>query len=234
MGSETRTITLLGIVMVLVASVHQTLHAQMGEGCEDHCSINSNAAIVLNVPLNPTAQLASVGGGLVAGVGHNFNKRNAVIGEFMWNRVFPEGDSLQPLRTALELGDLNAATDFFVMTGNYRFELRGDFLGAYLIGGGGAYVRYTSLSRRVTVVGSTIPCSQAWFWWGFNCTGGFVTASQTLASSTSTAFGGNAGGGFTFRVGDPPYRIYAEARYHYAPTRHINTQFVAVAVGLRF
>jgi hypothetical protein len=61
-----------------------------------------------------------------------------------------------------------------------------------------------------------------------------VSASQTLASATSSALGGNAGGGVTFRVGGAPYRIYAEARYHYAPTRNINTQFVTVALGLRY
>jgi hypothetical protein len=46
--------------------------------------------------------------------------------------------------------------------------------------------------------------------------------------------GGNAGGGFTFRVGDAPYRIYTEARYHYAPTAHVNSQFVTVTTGVRF
>ncbi len=226
-------IILLGIALVARASM-QTLHAQMGENCGDHCKINSNLAVVVNVPLNPTAQVASVGWGGVGGVGYNFNKRNAIIGEFMWNRVYPEGDSLQPLRTALEVSNLHAATDFFVLSGNYRFELRGEFFGAYLIGGGGLYVRYTSLSRTVTVFTSGTPCTQTWLWWGFNCTAGFVTAGQTLANSTSSVLGGNAGGGITFRVGEAPYRIYAEARYHYAPTRHINTQFVAVAFGLRF
>jgi Outer membrane protein beta-barrel domain len=226
-------IILLGVALVVVVSV-QPLHAQLAEGCEDHCSLNSNLALVVNVPLNPTAKVASVGAGVVGGVGYNFNKQNAFIGELMWNRVTPEGDSLQPLRTASQIGDLNAATDLLAMTGNYRLELRGQLFGAYLIGGGGLYVRYTGLSRSITIVGSTTPCSQAWLWWGFNCTGGFVTASQTLVSSTSSALGGNAGGGITFRVNDPPYRIYAEARYHYAPTRRINTQFVTVAVGLRF
>jgi Outer membrane protein beta-barrel domain len=223
----------LGVALAILVSV-QPLHAQLAEGCEDHCSLNSNLALVVNVPVNPTARVASVGAGVVGGVGYNFNKQNAIIGELMWNRVSPEGDSLQPLRTALQAADLNAATDFFVMTGNYRLELRGQLFGAYLTGGGGLYVRYTGFSRSVTVVGSTTPCTEAWLFWGFNCTGGFVTASQTLASSTSSALGGNAGGGITFRVADPPYRIYAEARYHYAPTRRINTQFVAVALGLRF
>jgi hypothetical protein len=234
-GSETRNIIRLGVAVAVLAFIRPVaLHAQMGEDCGDQCRINSNLAFVVNVPLEPTAQVASVGWGGVAGVGYNFNKQNAFIGEIMWNRVYPAGDTLQPLRTALEIGNLNAATDIFAFTGNYRLELRGQFFGAYLIGGGGLYVRYSHLSRTVTIVTSTTPCTQPWLWWGFNCTGGFVTASQTLASSTSLVGGGNAGGGMTFRVGDAPYRIYAEARYHYAPTPHIHTQFVAVAIGLRF
>src|SRR5262249_6899973 len=161
-------------------------------------------------PLDPTSQVASPGWGGVAGLGYNFNKRNAVIAEGMWNRVYPAGDTLQPLRTALQIGNLNAATDIFTLTGNYRFELRGDFFGGYVIGGGGLYVRYSHLSRTVSIVTAGTPCTQAWLWWGFNCTGGFVTASQTLANNTSSVFGGNAGGGMTFRVMDAPYRIYVE------------------------
>jgi hypothetical protein len=232
-GRATRNIILLGIAAVVLASI-EPLHAQTGGACGDQCKLNSNLALVVNVPLNPTAQVATVGWGAVGGVGYNFNKRNAFVGELMWNRVYPEGDSLQPLRTALQLGNLNAAADFFALTGNYRFELRGQKSGAYLIGGGGLYVRYTHLSQTVTVFSSGTVCTQPWLWWGFNCTAGFVTASQTLASSTSNVLGGNAGGGVTFRVGDAPYRLYAEARYHYAPTKHINTQFVTVAFGIRY
>jgi hypothetical protein len=40
-------------------------------------------------PVNPSAQFVSIGWGLVAGAGYNFNKRNSVIGEIMWNRLFP-------------------------------------------------------------------------------------------------------------------------------------------------
>jgi Outer membrane protein beta-barrel domain len=225
---------LLGIAVIATASL-RPLYAQMsGPYCADECKINTNLAAVVNVPLNPTAQFVTAGWGLVGGIGYNFNKRNAFVGEFMWNRTYPDGESLQPLRTVLQAGDLNAYNDFYVLTGNYRFETRGQFFGTYLIGGGGLYVRYAHLSRSVTVVGTGTPCTSSWLWWGFNCTAGFVTASQTLASTTSSVLGGNAGGGITFRVGDAPYRIYAEARYHYAPTKHINSQFVAVAVGLRY
>jgi hypothetical protein len=231
----TRNIILLGIAVTALISWPVSAHAQMyGEDCGDHCSINSNLAVVIHVPLNPTSQVVSTGWGGVAGVGYNFNKQNAFIGEIMWNRVYPAGDTLQPLRSALEIGNLNAATDIFALTGNYRLELRGRFFGAYLIGGGGLYVRYSHLSRTVSIFTTATPCTQAWLWWGFNCTGGFVTASQTLASDTSSVLGGNAGGGMTFRVGDAPYRVYTEARYHYVPTKHINTEFIAVSIGLRF
>jgi hypothetical protein len=235
-GREARSIIRLSIMLIALASMRPLLVvAQTDErGCGDQCKINSNAGIVGNVPLNPTAQVASLGWGGVAGVGYNFNKQNAFIAEGMWNRVYPEGDTLQPLRTALEIGNLDAATDIFAFTGNYRFELRGDFFGGYFIGGGGLYVRYSHLSQRVTIATAGTPCTQAWLWWGFTCTGGFVTVGRTLASDTSSVLGGNAGGGITFRTGDAPYRIYAEARYHYAPTKHINTSFVAVAFGLRY
>jgi hypothetical protein len=233
---EARDIIRLGFAVIGLVSMHPVLvFAQMGEGgCGDECKINSNVAIVVNAPLNPTSQVASPGWGGVAGVGYNFNKKNAVIAEGMWNRVYPAGDTLQPLRTALEIGNLNAATDIFSLTGNYRFELRGDFFGAYAIGGGGLYVRYSHLSRTVSIITSGTPCTQTWLWLGFNCTAGFVTASQTLASNTSSVFGGNAGAGMTFRVSDAPYRIYVEARYHFAPTKHIDTKFVAVTFGLRY
>jgi Outer membrane protein beta-barrel domain len=234
-GNQTRNIlNLLGMAAIAWGSM-QPLHAQMDDGhCGDECKINSNLGIVINVPLNPTSQVASTGWGGVGGVGYNFNKRNAFVGEILWNRVYPAGDTLQPLRTALEIGNLNASTDIFAFTGNYRLELRGKFFGTYLIGGGGLYVRYSHLSQTVSVFTTGTPCTQTWLWWGFNCTGGFVTASQNFASSTSSVLGGNAGGGMTFRVAEAPYRIYTEARYHYAPTKHINTQFIAVTVGLRY
>jgi hypothetical protein len=225
-------IFLLGIALVLGST--QPLRAQLESACEDHCKINTNIAGIVNVPLNPTAGLVTVGWGGTAGVGYNFNKRHAIIGEFMFNRVYPEANSFDLLRTVLENHNLNAFTDFYVLTGNYRYELRGRFFGTYLIGGGGLYVRNTHLSQSVTVVGFGTPCTSPWLWWGFSCAGGVVSASQTLASATSSALGGNAGGGMTFRVGGPPYRVYVEARYHYAPTRNINTQFVTVVLGMRY
>lgn len=220
--------TIAFAITVILLTWLPSLHAQDYD-CGDECRINSNVALVINQPLNATAEVASTGWGAVAGVGYNFNKRNAFVGEFMWNRIYPASQSLNPFQS----GNLDGTSDLYMMTGNYRFELRGRLLGAYLIGSGGLYIRHTRLSATITAGSGTV-CTQAWLWWGFTCTSGNVTAGQTLTTSTSTVLGGNVGGGVTFRVGEAPYRLYAEARYHYAPTKGVSTQFVAIALGVRF
>jgi hypothetical protein len=219
------------IVLAIALTPLRPLHGQ--DDCGDECRVNSNLTMVVNVPVNPTAQVVGTGWGLVGGAGYNFDKRNAVIGELMWNRAYPSGGSLQPLQAALPSSNLSGNTNLLTLTGNYRFELRGRLLGTYLIGGGGWYSRNTWLSNEVTSGTGTV-CTPAWLWWGFTCTSGRVTANQTVASSSSNTLGANAGIGFTVRVGEAPYRLYTEARYHYAPTKNINTQFIAVTFGIRY
>jgi len=219
------------IILVIALVTPQLLQAQ--DECGDECKTNTNFAAVVNAPVNPTAQVAGTGWGLVAGTGFNFNRRNSVIGEFMWNRIYPLDGALQPLKAALQSSDLSGNSNLYALTGNFRFELRGWLLGTYFIGGGGWYSRNTNLSKEVTSGTGTI-CTSAWLWWGFTCTSGTVTAGQTEKGSSSNAFGGNAGIGFTVRVGKPPYRLYSEARYHYAPAKSISTQVIAIASGIRF
>ncbi len=111
--------------------------------------------------------------------------------------------------------------------------MRGDILGTYVIAGGGWYNRYNKLSTRVTP-GAGIACTTPWRWWGFACESGAVKANQANTSTSSNTLGGNVGAGFTIRTGEEPYRFYVEARYHYAPSEVIHTQFVTVAVGFRY
>jgi hypothetical protein len=150
----------------------------------------------------------------------------------MWNRNSADS-SLQPLRAALQSGNLTAYSDLYALTGNYRYEVRGKLFGYYLIAGGGWYFRNTYLSEAVTSGSGTI-CTPAWLWSGFTCSSGTVTAGQTHAGASSNSFGGNIGAGFTVRVSDGPYRFYTEARYHYAPTGNVSTQFVALTIGIRY
>jgi hypothetical protein len=36
------------------------------------------------------------------------------------------------------------------------------------------------------------------------------------------------------RVGEAPYRLYFESRYHYAPNANIKIRFLTVTVGIRY
>lgn len=224
----------VGSVLVLTIALAplQTLQAQ--DDCRSVCKVNSNLGMVLNVPVSSTAQVAGTGRGATGGVGYNFNSRNAIIGEFLWNRMYPSSGVLQPLQIAVpQSGSLNGNSNLYGFTGNYRYEMLGQRFGTYFIGGGGWYFRKNWLSRNVSA-GSGTACTPAWLWWGFTCTSGTVTASETVATSSENAWGMNAGVGFTIRVGEAPYRLYAEARYHYVPTKNVSTQFMAVTVGIRY
>lgn len=224
-------------ITVIVATWPAPLHAQYGaygsEEGDDNPTINSNLGFNVPVPVSTTADVINTGWGFAAGVGYNINRRNAFVGEFMWSRVYPSDDQLIPLRAALQSSNLSANTDLFVVSGNYRFELRGKLLGVYLIGGPGWYHRNTNLSREVTS-GVGITCTSVWLWWGFSCVSGTVVSNQTVGGSGASSWGLNGGGGVTVRVGQAPYRLYFESRYHYAPTQNIKMQFIAVTVGIRY
>jgi hypothetical protein len=221
-------LTLICLVLFAAAGA---LRAQ--ETSEDNPKFNTNLGLPISAPLNPTGRFAGPGTGVIYGAGYNFTRRHSVIGEFMWDWLNPGGAALTPIRVALQANDISGHSNLFALTGNYRFELRGKALGIYFISGGGWYVRKSSLTKLVAT-GSTITCTPVWLWWGYSCTSGIVTANQTLASSSSSALGANGGIGFTARVGDAPYRVYVESRYHYAPTRHINTQLIVATVGIRY
>jgi hypothetical protein len=173
------------------------------------------------------------GWGLVAGAGYNFNRRNALVGEIMWDRFYVGEGALAPLRTVAQAAGLDGKASLIALTGNYRYELRGNSGGVYFIAGGGGYFRHTSLSTEVASgVGTT--CDPSWLWWGYSCTTGVVDVNQTITSKTIAALGVNAGVGFTARVGEPPYRLYVESRYHYVPHKDLNSQFVILTFGIRF
>jgi len=220
----------ISLLLILLAAV-QVLHAQ--EECGDECRVNTNLAMVINVPVSSSAKVVRTGWGIVGGAGFNFNKQNAIVGEFMWNRVYPSTGAFQPLQNALQTRDLRGNTDFYALTANYRFELRGQRLGTYLIGGGGWYFRNTWLSHEVPSGTGNI-CTPVWQWFGYRCTSGLVNPNQPPVSSSLNSLGANAGFGVTARVGEAPYRFYAEARYHYAPTKNISTHFIAISLGIRY
>jgi hypothetical protein len=224
---------LLGVAALLMTCV-VPLRAQYDSEPDDNPKINSNLGFTVGVPLGTTGQAVDTAWGVNSGVGFNFNRRNGFVGEFMWNRLYPDDGLISPLRAAAaQVAGFSATTDLFALTGNYRFELRGNKFGGYAIVGGGWYHRNTNLSKAV-VSGTATTCTPVWLWWGFTCSSGVVVSNQTIIDSSASAWGGNGGLGLTARVGDAPYRFYAETRYHYAPFKNINARFLTVTFGIRY
>ena len=206
--------------------------AQEGNGNDDPL-ITTSLGMPLSAPLNPMREHSSLGWGVNTGVGYNFNRRNALIGEFMCNWLYPTNETLQPIRIALQSANVSGHANLFALTGSYRLELRGRTLGIYFIGGPGWYYRTASLSRPVPI-GTPVSCARAWQWWGYSCAGGIGITNLTEVHSNAGALGFNGGIGFTARVGEAPYRMYVESRYHFAPTGNISTKLIAVTVGIRY
>lgn len=190
----------------------------------------------LNAPLNPIGQQVSWGLGVTASAGYNFTRRHALVGDFMWNWLYPTNQAVRPIQIALNTNKVSGHGNLFAFTGGYKLELRGRTLGTYFIGGGGWYYRTASLSRPVPD-GTTLGCIPAWVYWGYVCppgSSGIVVSNLTEVHSNASALGVNGGVGLTFRVGEAPYRMYVETRYHFAPTKNITTQFLIVSWGIRY
>jgi len=199
----------------------------------DEGRLNSNVAIAAGTPLSLMAKYATVGVGVNYGVGYNFDRYNSLIGEFMWNDLQPTSGALNQIRAAANNPNLNGHGNLVGLMANYRLRFEGKTFGAYLIAGGGGFYRNVSLSQLVTV-GNSVTCSPEWLWWGFSCSSGVVTGKQTVASSSSTAPGADAGVGFTVRFPDSKYKFYVETRYYYSPNKSVSTQLLPVTVGIRF
>lgn len=221
-------------IALILSPFLSSAFAQYEDDFDPDSKLNTNLGFPVTVPVSLTSDLAKLGTGVVVGAGYNFNQHHAFVGEFMWNWIYPTDESLAPLRPATAFGDLNGHSNLFVGTANYRFELRGRHLGTYFIGGGGIYYRNASRTEVVTPAPGT-PCTLVWQWWGFRCSSGTVLVQQTSSTFPSAVFGGNAGIGITFNIpGEPRYRMYVEARYHYAPGTPFDLRFIPITTGIRF
>ncbi|MCI0348853.1 MAG: outer membrane beta-barrel protein [Acidobacteriales bacterium] len=222
---------LLGIT--LIAGVHSSLlYAQIEE--DELSKLNTNIAFLLTAPANPTSTFSDFGWGGTLGAGFNFNQNHAFVGEFLWTRLHIRDKALVPLRLALQNPEVEGHSDLYGFTANYRIEFRGKALGTYFIGGPGFYYRSTRITKSV-VSGTDTTCTVEWLWWGATCEEGVVTSGQTISNFASGAWGGNAGIGFTVRIGEEPrYRFYIEARYHYVPHERVKTEVIPITMGVRF
>jgi hypothetical protein len=222
--------TLLPLALLLASCATPAL----AQDFDPDSKVNTNIGVPVTIPVSSTSEFAKLGTGVVVGAGYNFTPHHAFVGEFMWNWLFPTDESLAPLRLATAKGDLNGHSNLFVLTTNYRFEMRGKRVGGYFIGGVGYYYRNASRTEVVNPAPGT-PCTLVWQWWGFTCSSGTVIVNQSRSSFPSGLFGGNAGVGITWSIpNEPRYRMYVEARYHYAPGTPFDLRFIPISTGIRF
>jgi hypothetical protein len=183
----------------------------------------------ISTPLNPTGQYAGTSGNFETGAGYKINKRNSIIGEFMWSGLPPNIFVLQP--ASAPFGTVNV----YGLTANYRYEfdrIHGSRFGLYAIGGGGWYYRHASIDKSYVVPPNTA-CQPFYTWWGYACNPSGLVYTQTVASKGTSVGGLNGGFGFSIGIADSPWKFYSEARYHYAFNPAIPTAVVPVTFGFR-
>ena len=143
----------------------------------------------ISFPQGDLGKFVNDGGNFVVGAGYNFSKHIGVDSEFMWQDLPVNSATKQALNTP-GAGARQYAWTFNPMI---HFPL-GHKAGGYLIGGGGWYHR----SGETTTPGTAVICDPYWSWW-YGCAIGGVQI--VTGSRSADAFGGNIGGGFTYRLG---------------------------------
>ena len=210
-------------------SVTTALLVSATQGAAQSSRFTAAAGGGLTTPLNPTGAYAGLNGNFVAGAGYNVTRSGAVIGEFLWAGLPPNGFAVHP-ETA-PFGRMN----LYSLTVNYRQQfdrINGSPFGLYFIGGGGWYYRYASVDKDYVMPPGTV-CQPVYTWWGYACDSSGYVYSERVAYKGSSAGGLNMGLGFTIRVSDSDLRFFTESRYHYAFTERIPSTLVTVTFGFR-
>ncbi len=132
----------------------------------------------ISTPLNPTAAYTGVSGNFVLGAGYNIDRKNAIVGEFLWSGLPSNLFVLHPV--ALPSSDIK----LYSLTANYRrqMDFTGSPFGLYLMAGGGWYERLAKLNQDFVVPAGT-PCYPIYTWWGYGCSSAGYVYSQTVAAA---------------------------------------------------
>jgi len=163
---------------------------------------------------------------LEIGAGPNLTSHVGIAGEFMWHDL----PIKQSVIDAFDVPDAGAREYTVTLNAIVRIPTHGR-MGFYAIGGGGWYHRSGEVTAPALVPGTKCPIF--WEWWG-TCVSGLWPTNVVLASASSDAFGGNIGGGITYRLGSGPLSFYTEVRYHHASHNQVDTDLLPVSLGLRW
>ena len=181
----------------------------------------------IGLPASTLSNYINSGGDFVVGGGVNMGQFLGFNAEYMYQ-------DLPPKQSVIALtGAPGGSARQNSITGNVLVHsLERHKFGFYGIGGIGWYHRSWELTAPTLAIGTT--CLPSYAFWGVVCTNGLVSATQVLQSGSANAFGWNFGGGLDYRLGESHFKIYAEARVHYAYYSGINSRVIPLTFGVRF
>ena len=160
---------------------------------------------------------------ITADGGINVTHHFSMTAEYMYDGF---GVSNKVLKEA-QVPDGNA--HLWSVTANPKLRLsRGHGLVPYVVGGVGYYRRTVEFTRPALV---QVFIFDPFFGVFYNT---YVQANQVLGKITQGGAGGSLGAGFDIKLGNTGFKIFTEARYHYANTGRIPTRMVPLSFGIRW
>jgi hypothetical protein len=158
-----------------------------------------------------------------AGGGYMFTPHLGLIADYQYNSLGVPRSILNEL----QVPDGSAWVHSFTAGPEIRFAPESRF-SPYAVAEVGWYRRTIEFTAPTT---ATVTLFDPFYGFFFPAV---IPTNQILGTITRDGFGGNVGGGLTFRLGDGRAKLFAEARYHHAAHERADTQLIPVTVGLRW
>jgi len=171
-------------------------------------------------PLGNTSGDLTYGWNFRGGLGWDFTKRFAVLGEYEFDRSGIQQAILQQVGTP----GGNVHTWSLTLDPVWKYKTSGNW-GGYVTGGGGFYRQLTSFTEPVLAQG--VFCNF------FYCFPVYYTTTAVVSHYSSNQGGLSIGTGLTFGNWNQA-KFYAEARYEWLDTPGHSTQLIPVTFGVRW
>jgi hypothetical protein len=206
-------------VLIVLTALGAQLNAQTNSPNTDYRKLTIAAGAGVTIPAGPISNHLSTGWNITGGAGYYFTRNFAVIPELTYTGLGVQNSFIKAL------GAPGANSHIWAWTLNPEVRFRtSKRLGFYLIGGPGYYRRILNL---------TTPTQVSSYYLGYF---GYYpityTANQTISTVERVGWGGNAGVGFTYKLGWAGAKLFGEVRYHYASTYPRKTQFIPITFGI--
>lgn len=191
---------------------------QAYQGRWSHVAVEGGGGFT--APLGNSSNDLTWGWNARVGLGWNFSKKFAALGEWEFNR-----DKI-PGRILSQVGEPggNVHTWSLTLDPVWNYKTSGRF-GGYVTGGGGFSRQLTSFTQPVEAQG--VYCDY------FYCYPYYYTTNAVVSHYSSNQGALNIGTGFTFGHWENA-KLFTEARYEWLDTPGRSTQILPVTIGLRW